>query len=342
MGRLDACRLEVDRLKSDFPSDPLVPLIEASLVARTSGLDVADKILQESEGSGANVVRAARVSLATEADEPGRAVRLLAELFPGRAAAIATSAWILEHAGSLDDAIALLEETASKHPTMKVDAMRSLAAMLLRNGSYESAAAVLNDVLLDLPGDDLILGQLVLATSYFDADEAERISSLLPVPLEGDPIDGEALEGLPPPRKRSAGARGTSSNEGHNLPEKLSGGITTQTAREKDYSGKLAKSKKKKKRKKILPKDYDPNGPPPDPERWLPKTLRSSYKKKKKARASELNFRGAQGADAASAEAAAVKDAERSAARVAETAAEGASRSSVPKGTKNKKKKARR
>ena len=38
--------------------------------------------------------------------------------------------------------------------------------------------------------------------------------------------------------------------------------------------------KKKKNRKKILPKNYDPNEQP-DPERWLPKYERSNYRKKK-------------------------------------------------------------
>jgi tetratricopeptide (TPR) repeat protein len=344
MGRYDACRLEVDKLISDFPSDPLVPLIDASLVARKSGLEYADKLLQSSKNSGSDVVRAARVALAVEAREPERAIELLTSLFPGRAAAIATAAWILEHSGNLGDATALFENAAKQYPAMKMAVKKSLAAMFLRNGNYKDAAAVLNEVLLDSLGDDLTLGQLVLATSYFDADEAERLSEQLPSPEEGDRIDGESLESLPPPRKRNAAARSLSSKD-----EALASDSRRSAERAQSPSTpgtQLSESKKpvkKRKRKKVLPKDYDPLGPPPDPERWLPKTLRSSYKKKKKARSNEINFRGAQGADAAAADAAAVKNAERSAARVAETAAEGsASRSSVPKGTKNKKKKSRR
>ncbi|MGV7563493.1 hypothetical protein PJL08_29035, partial [Mycobacterium kansasii] len=57
------------------------------------------------------------------------------------------------------------------------------------------------------------------------------------------------------------------------------------------------KSKKKRKRKPKYPKGFDPAnpGPPPDPERWLPKRERSSYRPKRKdKRAAQV--RGSQGA----------------------------------------------
>lgn len=58
----------------------------------------------------------------------------------------------------------------------------------------------------------------------------------------------------------------------------------------------LVKTKKKRKRKK-LPKNYDPNVDP-DPERWLPRWQRSTYKKKKDKRAKDKDKvgRGTQGA----------------------------------------------
>merc|ERR1712130_974551 len=43
----------------------------------------------------------------------------------------------------------------------------------------------------------------------------------------------------------------------------------------------VERKKNKKKKKKRLPKNYNPNVAP-DPERWLPRTQRSTYKKKKK------------------------------------------------------------
>lgn len=43
------------------------------------------------------------------------------------------------------------------------------------------------------------------------------------------------------------------------------------------------KMKKQRKRKPILPKNYDPEAQP-DPERWLPKYLRSGYKSNKRGK----------------------------------------------------------
>ena len=52
---------------------------------------------------------------------------------------------------------------------------------------------------------------------------------------------------------------------------------------------------KKRKRKAIFPKGFDPvnPGPEPDPERWLPKYMRSRFKKY--ARKKGLYLKGAQG-----------------------------------------------
>ncbi len=58
----------------------------------------------------------------------------------------------------------------------------------------------------------------------------------------------------------------------------------------------LMKRRKNRKRKKKIPKNADPDITP-DPERWLPKFERSTYKKKKDKRAKERDIgRGTQGA----------------------------------------------
>ncbi len=53
---------------------------------------------------------------------------------------------------------------------------------------------------------------------------------------------------------------------------------------------------RKQKRKPFYPKGFDPTnvGPPPDPERWLPKRERSSFRPKKKDKRN-AQIRGAQG-----------------------------------------------
>merc|ERR1711953_695857 len=67
---------------------------------------------------------------------------------------------------------------------------------------------------------------------------------------------------------------------------------------DKEAAGKMEEAKKKRKRKRKIryPKGFDPEnpGPPPDPERWLPKRERTEYKKRMRKRDKAL-ARGPQG-----------------------------------------------
>lgn len=74
------------------------------------------------------------------------------------------------------------------------------------------------------------------------------------------------------------------------LPDDVGGAPTGPKARSR---------RRRSSRKKRLPKGFDPEnpGPPPNPERWLPKWQRSDYKKKRgsRHRAKEV-VKGSQGA----------------------------------------------
>lgn len=76
------------------------------------------------------------------------------------------------------------------------------------------------------------------------------------------------------------------------LPKRL-----TKRAAAEEAAGEKPRPKKKSKHKPVLPKGFDPTnpGPPPDPERWLPRRERSSFKPKKKDK-KKLDVRGSQGA----------------------------------------------
>ena len=58
------------------------------------------------------------------------------------------------------------------------------------------------------------------------------------------------------------------------------------STRAKASGGDNIGAKRKRKQKTRLPKNFDPEnpGPPPDPERWLPKWQRSEYKRKRRNR----------------------------------------------------------
>merc|ERR1712137_616503 len=65
---------------------------------------------------------------------------------------------------------------------------------------------------------------------------------------------------------------------------------------EKAEGAKPKKAPKRRKRKIRYPKNFDPEnpGPPPDPERWLPKRERAEFKKRMRKRDKAL-ARGPQG-----------------------------------------------
>lgn len=60
---------------------------------------------------------------------------------------------------------------------------------------------------------------------------------------------------------------------------------------------KAPEKKKKNRKKKILPKNYNPNEQP-DPERWLPRYERSTYRKKKDKKAVGKGTQGAMSGEA--------------------------------------------
>ena len=125
-------------------------------------------------------------------------------------------------------------------------------------------------------------GQVLLgymrSMSMVDLEEAKSFAEELPNPLGHEVIDADNLE-------RSF--RGGLVHARENLGSK-----------ERKAKETYPQSKKKRKKKIRYPKNFDPSnpGPPPDPERWLPKKERSSFKKKGQRRKDKESIRGAQGA----------------------------------------------
>lgn len=129
---------------------------------------------------------------------------------------------------------------------------------------------------------------LVQALASSDPERAEQYAQRLKVPSY-DHLDGEELEKAAIPKidkslKRSKEAEKEVAEE-------------KETEGEDQKEEKAAKAKKKRKRKIRYPKNFDPEnpGPPPDPERWLPKRERAEFKKRMRKRDKAL-LRGPQGA----------------------------------------------
>eukprot|EP00439_Symbiodinium_sp_Y106_P075197 s125_g14.t2 len=140
------------------------------------------------------------------------------------------------------------------------------------------AQAVYQSYLENIDGSDYeALCGLVQALAVTDPERATEYAERLQVPAF-DHLDPEDLEAQPIPKV---------------------GAMFSQRRRDREdeVDGKPVRVKKKRKRKIRYPKGFDPEnpGPPPDPERWLPKRERSEFKKKMRKRDKHL-LRGPQGA----------------------------------------------
>lgn len=154
--------------------------------------------------------------------------------------------------------------------------LRIAARLSKQLKNQELGAEVYQLYLERIDGSDVeALCGLVQALAATDVEKAEQYAQRLK-PTSYDHLDPEELEKGAIPKinkKRDQDAADAAADE----------------------TGEV-KKKKKKKRKIRYPKGFDPEnpGPPPDPERWLPKHERSDYKKKMKKRDKHL-LRGPQG-----------------------------------------------
>jgi len=132
---------------------------------------------------------------------------------------------------------------------------------------------------------------LVQALSSSDPERAEQYAQRLTVPSY-EHLDPEELEKAAIPKiDKTLKKAKEAADEKKEAAEGEEGGEG------EEGDGKVKKAKKKRRRKIRYPKNFDPEnpGPPPDPERWLPKRERSEYKKRMRKRDKALQ-RGPQGA----------------------------------------------
>ncbi|KAG9446729.1 hypothetical protein H6P81_012857 [Aristolochia fimbriata] len=155
--------------------------------------------------------------------------------------------------------------------------MHQAASFKLKHGQQEEAARLYEE-LVKSHGNILALVGLVTTAANVDVNKAESYEKRLK-PLQGlKDINVESLE-------KTSGAK------------HFEGAHIANPVDAVQEEGRKEKARKKRKRKPRYPKGFDPAnpGPPPDPERWLPRRERSSYRPKRKdKRAAQV--RGSQGA----------------------------------------------
>ncbi|KAL6616515.1 hypothetical protein ACP70R_038785 [Stipagrostis hirtigluma subsp. patula] len=194
-------------------------------------------------------------------------------------ATVATLVALKERLGDSNAAASVLDSAIqwwknSMTEDKKLDVFMREAATFKLNHGRDEEACLLYEELVKNHGSIEALAGLVTTSARTNLDKAEQYEKKLkPLPgLKG--INVESLE-------KTSGARHVEGAQ----PMKV------------DIAEEVKKQKaKKRKRKPRYPKGFDPAnpGPPPDPERWLPKRERSSYRPKRKDKRAQV--RGAQGA----------------------------------------------
>ncbi|XP_046657297.1 signal recognition particle subunit SRP72-like [Daphnia pulicaria] len=275
----EQCRKAIEELKKDYPEGIIeVLLLQATLEFKANRLEEALATLASSKPDSALTAGLAALQLLLEKREFDRAITHLEQLLKQhfRLGLLGSLVSLHSARGQRDKAISLVNEALDKFNKTKADnqvkLLRQAAAFHLKGGEPEKAAACLEQLWKLDSNDTATLARLVLLYSQFDPATAQKKSQQLP-PLALDAgvgaLDVDALEsatwalGLKHARKGPPTGGPTSP-----------GSIGSKKLDEK------ALAKKKLKKRKKLPKRYDPKVTP-DPERWLPRRERSTYRPKK-------------------------------------------------------------
>eukprot|EP00928_Gymnodinium_smaydae_P086817 TRINITY_DN7123_c0_g2_i1.p1 TRINITY_DN7123_c0_g2~~TRINITY_DN7123_c0_g2_i1.p1 ORF type:complete len:682 (+),score=169.56 TRINITY_DN7123_c0_g2_i1:83-2047(+) len=292
--KYEEAKRELQRLRESHPGHPRVAIVSATIAQAEKKPKVCEEVLQTylAENPSSEEVLLALAQLYAQSNRMEKAVEALAKLpvkqrvQPRSLEAIAS---LHLRQKSPDKAKNCLQEgldfwTSKEAP----DDEQTLAAVLrivTRIGKQLKAdelVAQAYQVYLEKVdgGDNEALCGIVQALASTDVERAEQYAQRLKVPAYSH-LDAEELENVAIPKISFQKRR------------------SDQPDAEGEGAGEAEKVKKKRIRKRKIryPKGFDPAnpGPPPDPERWLPKRERTEFKKKMRKREKNL-LRGPQGA----------------------------------------------
>lgn len=287
--KMDVAKKELEKLRQSYSDHPRVALVQAAMAYREKKSKACEEVLQSyltSHPDDAQVILPL-AQLYAQQHKHEAAVEVLAKLplssrtQPTTVEAIVS---LYNRQKNPEKAVACLREAIQYWSKNEEETdtlgqvLRIAARVAVQIKDRALAAEVYQSFLENIDGSDYeALCGLVQALSVTDPERATEYAERLQVP-SFDHLDAEELEAQPIPKV---------------------GAMFSQRRRDRDEEadGKLTKPKKKRKRKIRYPKGFDPEnpGPPPDPERWLPKRERSEFKKKMRKRDKHL-LRGPQGA----------------------------------------------
>eukprot|EP01090_Pellita_catalonica_P003521 TRINITY_DN13189_c0_g1_i1.p1 TRINITY_DN13189_c0_g1~~TRINITY_DN13189_c0_g1_i1.p1 ORF type:complete len:659 (+),score=150.99 TRINITY_DN13189_c0_g1_i1:53-2029(+) len=288
------CRELLQELKTQYPNDPILVLIESAMYFRANKVATSEKILSHfldtytrTDGY-AIYLRLSLAQLHLTKGDIDSVLKILGSLdkIRHRPGMVSLLVALYDEQNDLERAKKVFQESeewwvkekkaGKKNPGPDTDKyvtiLKGDGSFHMAHGLYAEAARAYKVILGIYPKDPVALPQLVFAYAEFDPNQAEKVSSRLPKIRVDSSIDVEALGDAP----------------------LIS---LSQIRRSKDDQAAtpvLTKKKRKRKKKKRLPKDLTK---PADPERWLPMRERSYYKARRNRRNRNRNpLRGAQGA----------------------------------------------
>ncbi|KAJ6808577.1 signal recognition particle subunit SRP72-like [Iris pallida] len=282
--KIDQAQELVSALADMFP-DSLTPvLLQAAVHVREKKVPKAEEILGQFADKfpeKSKLVLLARAQVAAAAGHSQIAAESLSKIpdIQHMPATVATLVSLRERlsdfssAGTvLDSAIEWWKNSMTEDNKLYV-IMQEAASFKLNHGREEEASKLYEELVKSQGSVEAMIG-LVATAARTDLEKAELYEKKLR-PLSG--LKGINVESL----EKTHGAK------------HVEGGHVGKM----EVSEDVKKTRvKKRKRKPRYPKGFDPAnpGPPPDPERWLPKRERSSYRPRRKDKRAQV--RGSQGA----------------------------------------------
>ncbi|XP_021745013.1 signal recognition particle subunit SRP72-like [Chenopodium quinoa] len=286
--KIDQARELVTALVGMFPDSVTPVLLQAAVLVRENKAGRAEEVLGQFAGKfpdKSKVFLLARAQVAAAAGHFQVAAESLSKIsdIQHMPATVATIVTLKERLGDIDGAEVVLDNAikwwsnAMTEDNKLTVIMQEAAAFKLKHGRQKEALELFEELVKKNSNVDALVG-LVTTAAHVNVEKAEAYEKKLKsLPgLKGINVDDlETTSGAKPAENGSR----LVNIEGHD------------EIKNKD------KTKKKRKRKPRYPKGFDPAnpGPPPDPERWLPKRERSTFRPRRKDKRA-AHVRGSQGA----------------------------------------------
>ncbi|EPS72346.1 hypothetical protein M569_02406 [Genlisea aurea] len=288
--KLDQARELASALPGIFPGSVMPVLLQAAVHVRENKANKAEDILLQFANKSpecSKIVLLARAQVAAASGHLQIAAESLLRIpdIQHLPATVATLVALKERAGDFDGADSVFDSSirwwsdAMTEDSKLGVIMQEAASFKLKHGKRDEASRLYEELVKSSRGSVGALTGLVQTAALTDIEKAESYEKQLK-PLPGlKAINAEILE-------KTSGPKQAENDDTVGISDAYE---ASKTSKEK--------TRKKRKRKPRYPKGFDPAnpGPPPDPERWLPKRERSTYRPKRKdKRAAQV--RGSQGA----------------------------------------------